>query len=380
LVLVRKNLIMKIAIRVDASIHIGIGHMMRCLALAEALQTKDVRVVFVCKEHPNHSCNLVEERGFEVFRLNVGPSDEPYQADASSFKYAAWLGTTQSDDTAQTIAALQGNASWDWIIVDHYALDYRWELAVRNVADKIMVIDDLADRRHDCDLLLDQTFLTRAETRYAHLVSPDCRLLMGPSWALVRPEFAALRQHSLLRRAKPALDKVIVCMGGSDPDNETMKAVEGLIQSHKRLAVDVIVGGAYSETAALRKILDSMPASRLHIQTDHMAQLMTEADFAITSGGTITWEKCVLGLPGMTVILDDNQELIAQNMHNAEAQITLGRGQSLSARDYAECIDAVTPTMMARLSRQAATICDGHGTERVCEILLQGEHRDVAKH
>lgn len=369
---------MNIVFRVDASRSMGSGHLMRCLTLANALRARGNHLVhFICRSHPGDLRELLDSRHIPYSMLAEATTQSVPPDDRDT--YTLWLGTSQAEDARQTISAL-GSLVPDWLIVDHYALDAQWETDLRSTAKRIMVIDDLADRRHDCDLLLDQTFLPHAETRYAHLVPSDCRMLLGPSWALVRPEFSALRGHSLLRRATLALGKVLVCMGGSDPSNETMKAVEGLIQSRKRLAVDVIVGGAYSETAALRKILDSMPASRLHIQTDHMAQLMAEADFAITSGGTITWEKCVLGLPGMTVILDDNQELIAQNMHDAEAQITLGRGHSLSARDYAGCIDAVTPTMMARLSLQAATICDGHGAERVCEILLQGEHRDAAKH
>ena len=367
---------MNIVFRVDSSHSMGSGHLMRCLTLAEALRARGEHLIhFVCRNHPGDMRELLNARHIPYSILSEAkvrgvPPDV-------QVGYAHWLGTSQAEDARQTINAL-GSLVPDWLIVDHYGLDSEWEGSLRSKAKRIMVIDDLADRRHDCDLILDQTFLPYAETRYVHLVSPDCRLLLGPSWAMVRPEFASLRGHSLLRRATPALDRMLVCMGGSDPANETMKAVEGLIQSRKRLAVDVIVGGAYTETTALQKILCSIPDSRLHIQTDRVAQLMAEGDFAITSGGTITWEKCVLGLPGMTVILDDNQELIAQNMHNAEAQITLGRWQSLSARDYAKYLDAVTPTMMARLSRQAAAICDGHGAERVCEILLQGEHRDAA--
>jgi len=367
---------MNIVFRVDASRSMGSGHLMRCLTLAEALRTKgEHQIHFICRSHPGDLRELLNDRHIQYSML----PEVKTQIDSPDTEnsHAHWLGTSQAEDARQTINAL-GSLVPDWLIVDHYGLDAEWEVPLRSKAKRIMVIDDLADRRHDCDLLLDQTFLPHTETRYALLAPPDCRLLLGPSWALVRPEFAALRGHSMLRRTLPRLSKILVCMGGSDPSNETMKVVEGLIQSNKRLAVDVIVGGAYTETAALQKILCSMPASRLHIQTDHMAQIMAEADFAITSGGTITWEKCVLGLPGMTVILDANQELIAQNMHSAEAQITLGRGHSLSARDYAECLDSVTPTMMTRLSRQAAAICDGQGAERVCEILLQGEHRDAA--
>lgn len=368
---------MNIVFRVDASHAMGSGHLMRCLTLADTLRARGEHLIhFICRSHQGDLKELLAGRRISSSMLTEAKTQSA-PPDVEDI-YAHWLGTSQDEDARQTIDAL-GSLAPDWLVVDHYALDEHWETALRPKAKRIMVIDDLANRKHDCDLLLDQTFLPRAENRYTQLVYPDCRLLPGPAWALIRPEFATLRQYSLQRRVTPTLDKVLVCMGGSDPDNETVKAVEGIQQSRKNVAVDVIVGGAYSETAALRKILDSMPASRLHIQTDHMAELMAEADFAITSGGTITWEKCVLGLPGMTVILDDNQEVIARNMHEAGAQFTLGRRPSLSARDYAECLDSVTPAMMEQLSRQAASICDGHGASRVCEILLQGEHRDAAK-
>lgn len=362
---------MNIVFRVDASRSMGSGHLMRCLTLAEALRARGEHLIhFICRSHPGDLRELLKARHFPYSMLSVAKTQgvSPCVQDG----YGHWLGTSQTEDAQQTIHAL-GSLAPDWLIVDHYALDAQWEAALRSTAKRVMVIDDLANRRHDCDLLLDQTFLPHAETRYTHLAHPGCRLLLGPSWALVRPEFAALREHSLLRRAEPTIGKVLVCMGGSDPDNETMKAVEGLVQSRKRLAVDVIVGGAYTETAALQKILDSMPTSRLHIQTDHMAQLMADADFAITSGGTITWEKCVLGLPGTTTILDDNQDLIARNMHHAEAQITLGHGHTLSADDYAKHLATITADVMAHLSHKAAAICDGYGARRVCEILLQGE-------
>lgn len=362
---------MNIVFRVDSSRSMGSGHLMRCLTLAEALRARGKHLIrFICRSHPGDLRELLDARRIPHSMLSEGET----QIIASDIHggYAHWLGTSQAEDARQTLDALDSLVP-DWLIVDHYALDTQWESGLRPKAKRIMVIDDLANRTHDCDLLLDQTFLTQAKARYTPMVQPGCRLLLGPSWALVRPEFAALRQPSRMRRATPKLDRVIVFMGGSDPTNETAKAVEGIVQSGKRLSVDVVVGAAYTEIALLQGLLRHLPVSRLHVQTENMAQLMTGADFAITSGGTITWEKCVLGLPGMTTILDDNQELIARNMNDAEAQITLGRGHTLSANDYAARLNAITPGVMAHLSRRAVTICDGYGAGRVCDILLQGE-------
>jgi len=198
----------EIVFRTDAALQIGTGHVMRCLTLAEALAERGAHCRFVCREHSGNLMELIRDRGFDAIGLPVesgrlateASSDEPIGA------HATWLGADWAVDAEQACAAL-GDMDADWLIVDHYALDVRWERSLRSRCRRLMVIDDLADRIHDCDLLLDQN-LGREPRDYAGLV-PDCSaILVGPRFALLRPEFAALRDYSLNRRVIPKLKRV----------------------------------------------------------------------------------------------------------------------------------------------------------------------------
>jgi len=155
---------MRIAFRTDASSQIGTGHAMRCLTLADALREQDAECQFVCREHEGHLMGYIRSRGHDTHAL---PRTRPSSSFESDLAHASWLGVDWQTDAAQTRQAL-GNAALDWLIVDHYALDRPWESALRSSCKRIMVIDDLADRQHDCDLLLDQNYGSSAERYRAY--------------------------------------------------------------------------------------------------------------------------------------------------------------------------------------------------------------------
>jgi UDP-2,4-diacetamido-2,4,6-trideoxy-beta-L-altropyranose hydrolase len=181
----------KILIRTDASVQIGTGHVMRCLTLADELRGRGAEVIFVCREFDGNLCGYIEEKGYIVHRLPV--SDATEQGDQNieiGLKHTAWLGADCQTDVEQVEEIIKDLESPpDWLVVDHYALDERWEECLRSYCKKIMVIDDLADRPHNCDLLLDQNFYENLESRYDGLVPPQCKKFLGPKYALLRPEF-----------------------------------------------------------------------------------------------------------------------------------------------------------------------------------------------
>src|SRR5690606_32001299 len=193
---------MKVALRTDASMRIGTGHLMRCLTLADALRDAGARTRFVCRALPHGLREVVIGRGHELVELpsvcgsTAGGGDgrgAPVASPHTALEHADWLGTTQEEDAAATCDALDDGAVWDWLAVDHYAIDARWETRLRTAARRILAIDDLADRRHDCDALLDQNLHAGMHARYDGLVPDACVRLVGPRHALLRPEFAAAR-------------------------------------------------------------------------------------------------------------------------------------------------------------------------------------------
>lgn len=292
---------MKIAIRVDASAQIGTGHFMRCLTLADGLKLRGAQIRFVCRELPMHFRDMLAAKGMEFASLDNNAS----ASSLDDLAHSHWLGVSQIQDAQTTIQALSDRA-WDWIVVDHYALDSRWESMLRQAAKKVLVIDDIADRQHDCDMLLDQNFYSDMQTRYADKVSAHCRLLLGPRYALLRDEFWQL--HKQIKPRSGSVKRVLVFLGGVDTDNYTGHAVEALSKINvSGLHVDVVVGAQHPCREQI-KAACAQYEFICHVQTDKMAEMMQAADLAIGAGGVATWERCCLGLPTLAICTADNQQ------------------------------------------------------------------------
>lgn len=287
---------MKIYIRTDASAAIGSGHVMRCLTLAKALRERGAEICFVCRELSGNGSRLIENHNYRVCRL---PGTGIFDA---------------MQDAELTSRALCGNP--DWIIVDHYGIDAEWEQHLRPFAGRIMAIDDVADRPHDCDLLLDQNMFDNMHQRYDGLVSPNCRLFLGPQYALLRDEFIIAR--NMLRQRDGSIRRILLSFGGSDPTNETEKTMQALDQEiFRNIAVDVVVGGANPKRDKIQHMCAAMQNMTYHCQVMNMAELVTYADLAIGAGGTSTWERCYLGLPSFVIAVADNQVESSLAAHNA---------------------------------------------------------------
>lgn len=226
--------------------------------------------------------------------------------------HSSWLGTSQSADAEDVLQALS-DKSWDWLVVDHYALDARWESMIRQRVGKILVIDDLADRQHDCEVLLDQNFYLNFENRYKGKVPPHCRLLSGPRYALLREEFGLMRKRMAPRTGQAK--RVFIFFGGVDANNYTGIAMATLAQLPiPGLAVDVVIGAQHTCRQQIERECDRYGFD-CHVQTDRMAELMAKADLAIGAGGATSWERCCLGLPALVLGVAENQkELIANSM------------------------------------------------------------------
>lgn len=364
-----------IAFRVDASLDIGTGHVMRCLTLADALAAKGADCEFICRAHQGNLIDFIRGKGYlthslpVVSELEADSSGSDAGKSCSDLAHSYWLGATQSQD-AETCAPILAKKCPDWLIVDHYALDSRWERALEPYYCKLMVIDDLADRPHVCDLLLDQT-RGRNAADYQTLVPAGCSLLCGSQYALLRPEFAALRPYSLQRRTQPFLRELLITMGGVDKDNATGRVLQALrtcpLTTDWRITV--VMGAMAPWLEDVRTQAQNMPwPTRLLVGANDMARLMADSDLAIGAAGATSWERCCLGLPTIMLVLAENQRKIAEELledgaaHLVDASQL--RNQPLIVPEYFE------PRLLSSMSHAAAAITDGLGAARVTDTLI----------
>jgi len=373
---------MNIVFRVDASIEMGIGHVMRCLTLADALRDKGAQCHFVCREHPGHLIDLIIDQGHQAYLLPLCQTDnyaDDGQTESSQLAHAHWLGCDWPTDVRQTVDNI-GHLKADWLIVDHYALDEHWEQQLRPFCNKIMVIDDLADRHHDCVLLLDQTF-GRLAKDYERLVSAGCTILTGAKYALLRPEFAELRDYSLTRRKTGQFKNLLISMGGVDKDNATGVVLRSLKKTclPKKCHITVVMGVNSPWLEDVKSCAEALPWQvEVKVNIKNMAQIMADSDLAIGAAGSTSWERCCLGVPTLMIVLADNQEVIASALQGHGAATTLGK---LSKKCILKNMESVLIKILndidniKKMSIAASDITNGRGVYWVVDtVLLEGSH------
>lgn len=363
-----------VAIRVDASMTMGTGHVVRCLTLADMLRTRHVQCHFVCREHPGHMIDAIRQRGFEVIVLPAGASDfqSTPAADVLLPAHADWLASDWKVDAEQTSRAVEAVRA-DLLVVDHYAIDFRWENFLRSRVPSIMVIDDLADRKHACDFLLDQNwFGSDTQSRYQGLVPENCALMLGPGFALIKPEYAMLR--SLMPPRDGEIRRVLVFMGGSDPADTTSKVMEALDQpGFEQLVVDLVLGLNHPDPEGLVRKMAARHATHVHRNLSSLAGWMARSDLMISAGGSTSWERMCLGLPAIVISIADNQTATSAAMAEAGYIDFLGGcadvGIDAIAGALRRCMES--PSRLTKMSRMSQDLVLGTGVQRVCDLLLE---------
>jgi UDP-2,4-diacetamido-2,4,6-trideoxy-beta-L-altropyranose hydrolase len=333
----RANAAVNIVFRADASAAIGAGHVMRCLALAGYLADRGARIRFLCAKYPGHLAAQIAAAGMEI----------------------ALLPPEGALDEAAAAHALADIAPVNLLIVDHYGLDVRWERAMRPLAERIMVIDDLANRDHECDLLLDQNLREHVQERYAGRVPPGCRILLGPRHALLRREFM---QPDLARTRDGAVKRVLISYGGSDPRNESGKALEAVASlGRRRPDVDLVLGSSNPNRKAVAARAYGMNGVRVHEQTNRMARLIGECDLALGGCGVNAWERCALGMPALVTVMADNQSESARVLHELGAVSCLGDASRVDVSALARALEwaIASPRDIAAMGRNAFAVTAG---------------------
>lgn len=359
---------MRVAIRVDASLKAGLGHVMRCLTLARELREHGATVSFISRDHPGNLCGLIEERGFSVSRLPVPAANMEFD-DAPV--HAAWLGASWQEDARQTLAVLDTTAEkFDWLVVDHYAIDYRWETAVASSVTRMMVIDDLADRQHACALLLDQNLVADFDTRYLGKIPATCTLLLGPKYALLQPDYAELHEASVTP-AGP-IRRIFVFFGGADERNLTGRSLSAFLALGKSdIEVDVVISAGSPHASAIRRQIQGCANVHLHSNLHSLAPLMRQADLAIGAGGTTSWERLCLGLPALVVTLADNQRPIAAELNRRRLIRWLGHQDDVTEADFSQALRELhaQPSLQSEFS-SGTQVVDGKGVHRVWAAMV----------
>jgi UDP-2,4-diacetamido-2,4,6-trideoxy-beta-L-altropyranose hydrolase len=340
----------RVLILADCAPEVGGGHVMRCLALAQALTVSGAACAFAASPDVARVLEAFAPR--EIERCAIGAADLPRTLDAAAAAAEAWRATA--------------------VVVDHYRLAFRQEGLLRRAGARIVCIDDLADRRHDCDLLVDPT-LGRMEQAYASLVPPGCRVLAGPDFALLRPDYAEAREGALARR-RPAGPprRLLVSMGLMDHQGITGRVLNLIRPVLGELEVDIAVGAQATSLTFIEHVARQDPRLHLHVDARDMAGLIAEADIGVGAGGASSWERAALGLPALTVVLAANQQTPARELDRHGATI------AVDSRDksFGEALPAALERLMGdaalreSLSQSSAALCDGRGAGRVAEAVL----------
>lgn len=364
-----KNKNLRVVIRVDASCVIGSGHVMRCLTLAQELQNRGCEIVFISREHPGNLIHHIEENSFDVIRLPAPPQGRI--ENITDADYLGWLNVSQEQDANDALRSLI-DQTYDWLIVDHYSLDALWEEMMRSKVKKIMVIDDLANRKHNCDLLLDQNYCIDVEKRYQNLVPNVCTCLIGPNYALLQPEYAQLKR--ILPFSHGEVHRVLVFFGGSDLTDETSKVLIALSSAElAHLTVDIVIGGNYPNPKNIAIMIAERPGTILHQNLSSLAGLMARADLFIGAGGATTWERMCLGLPSLVVSVAENQQQFTDALILDKFQVSLPNGILATSTEWNNAIVQLTtqPGLVAQLSVNSSNLIDGLGVKRVAREILE---------
>lgn len=354
--------------RVDSSFKIGSGHVIRCLTLAEGLARRGASCTFISRSLPGNLCHHIRSKGFICLELpSDGSIDRASCKSNDVLRHSHFLGVSWEQDASETSHILEGLCV-DWLIIDHYGICSLWEVEVRKcMTGKVMVIDDLADRAHECELLLDQN-LGADTSLYKALIPQTCLTLFGPKYALLRPEFKTYRDISLKRRANGDLEHIVVNFGGGDPNNYILRTLEAFqaLDNLDDIQISIIFGALADITPRHRELVAQIPHEITLFQTvDNMAEILASSDLVIGAAGVSSWERCSLGVPSVVFSTAFNQDKISSNLSKAEAAFVMEVDDFINGKLAKLITSLVQSDTLKHYSQNASLITDGCGLDKV---------------
>jgi UDP-2,4-diacetamido-2,4,6-trideoxy-beta-L-altropyranose hydrolase len=349
----------KIYFRTDSSSEMGIGHVMRCLALADGLSKKGWICTFLCKDHVGSAKTIIENKGYLLELLAV---DEFIERKG---EYEKWVGSTQDDD-AKACLRLIGRHQNCVVVVDHYGLDSVWESKIKPEVDYLIVIDDLVNRPHRCDVLIDSKY-GRIEEEYRKFCNKSTIILTGTNYCLLRKEFFGLIPEAKKKRGDTRnINKILINFGGSDSQGYSVKVLRILNKYFDHLNIEIIIGSSCRHINELKRNITSK--TNLYVDANNVASIMLECDFSIGSFGGMSWERCSLGLPSFGFIAADNQNEIAQSLSDKGVVGILDENNFES-----KLIDILSGGSdigwWKDMSKKSFMLCDGKGVLRIISVI-----------
>lgn len=327
---------------------------MRCLSLAQALRQRGADCLFLCRDLEGNLASRIREKDFPVVLM------------AQNTKAGGEL--DWEEDARQTLQAIDGQKP-DWLIVDHYSLDVRWESQVGSACGRVMVIDDLANRPHACEVLLDSNFMPGARCRYERQVPLKTIRLLGPGYVLLHADYGRLHDRARIR-ARP-IQSILLSFGYADQHNLTTRSLRAFLDLRRPdLKLEVTANPQSPHFAEISRVAAQSSRIRLHSSLPSLAPLMLEADLAVGAAGGTAWERCCLGLPALLVVTSTNQQALAKELSQKNLAILVGNHETATVDKIRDALEEVLESgNLEKISVACHQTVDGKGSGRVAEIL-----------
>ena len=360
--------------RTDASSYIGSGHVMRCITLAEELNNLGVSVVFITLNCQGNLNQYIRNKGFKISPISTTIPDN-FKDTNNSKNTGIWSNEQLNKDAEETIRLLNKEKP-NWLVIDHYSIDITWENRLRPYVEKIMVIDDLANRQHSCDLLLDQNY-THNRNRYSHLLNPSVTKLLGPQYALLRKEFTVDQPEF---EKNKLIENIFIFFGGSDPGNLTGITLKALTYCKINYSnIDVVIGSSNCHKKEVTSLVEKLHKATLYEQVDNISDLMRKADISLGAGGTSTWERMVIGLPSIVVTIADNQVPSIKDLDKDNYLIWIGNANRVSKSIICNALSDAIQNYddLKEMSQKGKKLVSRLGSRTVAKILSTGPDKDT---
>ena len=335
-------------IRVDSSPEIGIGHMMRCLTLAQELKNNFDKIIFLTQKDSGNFIGTIMKNEFEVI----------------------FIPTTNNDPNIIKNLITAYSENKNFLLIDHYDIGTNFESSLKNIFERIFVIDDLANRKHDCDLLIDQNYYRDLNQRYEKLIQNGTITLLGPKYAIIRPEFRKINKKTIKKNSQ--IKKILVSFGGSDPTNECKKVLDALCSIENSKFEIVVVAGIYNHKfEQLKKLYEKYSNIKIYRHVNDLSRLMLNSDLFIGAGGTTTWERFYMGLPSIVTIISDDQKESIEFLSDMGHVINLGLAKNVTSKTYVQTLQKLNSDLIYNMSLHNQKLVDGNGSNRIKKQIIE---------